>query len=245
MVSDKKREANRNNAKNSTGPKSERGRAASRQNAVKHGGFAIQRLLQGEDTNEYQQLSASVIAESMPKTVIESMLVDQIIGDMWRLKRIERAQVAHLEQFRSHKSTNKLMDMSRAEFAREKTLLDKIEAEFIKIVGAELTDTLSAWTNDLTKGPPPDLEGKLERESSSTSESDQAEPRPTKQELVYDDQMGNLLLQGMALPDKAFPYTNLDHIRRSLVRDITRNYVDLAKMQQHRLMIEGPPRGEI
>ena len=45
-VSDRKREANRQNAQHSTGPRTPEGKAASSQNAVKHGIF-VKQLSQG------------------------------------------------------------------------------------------------------------------------------------------------------------------------------------------------------
>jgi hypothetical protein len=49
MTSDRKAEANRQNALKSTGPKTPEGKAAVRLNAVKHGLLSEQVLLPGED----------------------------------------------------------------------------------------------------------------------------------------------------------------------------------------------------
>ena len=58
-VSDKKVAANRNNAQKSTGPKTPRGKANSRRNAVKHGLFAMElslgELTRREDPKKYQE----------------------------------------------------------------------------------------------------------------------------------------------------------------------------------------------
>ena len=45
--------------------------------------LATQRLIRGEDEKACQQLSAGVFAEAIPKTAVVSMLVDQVVGEMW------------------------------------------------------------------------------------------------------------------------------------------------------------------
>ncbi len=115
VASNKRIEANRNNAKKSTGPKTQRGKSHSRLNALKHGAFATQRLIRGEDEKAYQQLSARVFAEAKPKTAIECMLVDQIVGDMWRLKRVEQAERAYFEQIRASALARTLQTFSARE----------------------------------------------------------------------------------------------------------------------------------
>ena len=52
MATEKQIQANRNNAKKSTGPRTEQGKAASSQNALKHGLLARDAVLPGEDPAE-------------------------------------------------------------------------------------------------------------------------------------------------------------------------------------------------
>jgi hypothetical protein len=55
MCSLKQLEANRRNAQRSTGPASPEGKATAAQNAVKHGLYTENLLLEGEDPQELEQ----------------------------------------------------------------------------------------------------------------------------------------------------------------------------------------------
>jgi hypothetical protein len=199
VASNKKIEANRKNAKKSTGPRTQRGKSHARWNALKHAAFATQRLIRGEDEKAYQQLSARVFAEAMPKTAVESMLVDQIVGDMWRLRRVEQAERAYFEQIRASALARALRALSGAE--------SRLVPEFIE--GAE---------RSTAEGGEPI--------SCSASQKLQAATHPDK-----------LMLDGMVSPQRAFPYSTLDQIRRSLVRDVLRKGARLAELRAHRLTI--------
>jgi hypothetical protein len=71
MVSRKQLEANRANAKLSTGPKSDAGRARSRMNALKHGFSSQEIVLEGEDAGQFDDLRAQLEAEFDPSSVIQ------------------------------------------------------------------------------------------------------------------------------------------------------------------------------
>ena len=55
MTSDKQADANRRNARKSTGPKTPEGKAAVRLNALKHGLLANDVLLPGEDESALEE----------------------------------------------------------------------------------------------------------------------------------------------------------------------------------------------
>ena len=66
MTSDRKAEANRQNALKSTGPKTPEGKAVVRLNAVKHGLLSEQVLLPDEDEAALKELSEHLRAELQP-----------------------------------------------------------------------------------------------------------------------------------------------------------------------------------
>jgi len=106
MTSQKKLFANRLNAKKSTGPKTERGKARSRYNALKSGLHASHRPLPAEDHKAYQKLSRRLIKLYGPQDPVEEIIVDQILGAIWRVGRLERAEKAYLlaiDRTRSHR----------------------------------------------------------------------------------------------------------------------------------------------
>jgi hypothetical protein len=92
MTSDRKAEANRENALKSTGPKTPEGKSAVRHNALKHGLFSEQVLLPGEDEDAFRELSEHLRAELQPVGYMESLLVERIIAAYWRLLRLGRVE---------------------------------------------------------------------------------------------------------------------------------------------------------
>ena len=80
-------QANRANAKRSTGPASETGKKASSQNAVRHGLIARAVVLKAESTERFEELLASFVAEFQPATANEHALVETLAVARWRLMR--------------------------------------------------------------------------------------------------------------------------------------------------------------
>lgn len=89
--SEKKIEANRRNARLSTGPRTEAGKDRSRNNAIKHGIFSRDMLqpwgLGKEDTKEFGDLWTMLLEDRKPIGVLEEILVERIAVCLWRLKR--------------------------------------------------------------------------------------------------------------------------------------------------------------
>jgi hypothetical protein len=92
MASDKKAQANRQNALKSTGPKTPEGKASVRHNALKHGLLAQEVLLQEEDEEALKELDERLRAELRPEGEIEDLLVEQIVAAQWRLRRMRRVE---------------------------------------------------------------------------------------------------------------------------------------------------------
>jgi hypothetical protein len=99
-----RREASRRNAKRSTGPRTERGKAASSANAVKHGVcarpflpyglFARENLLRnalaGESKAEFEKLLDALDENFAPADVFERLLVEKMAILLWRTRRLHR-----------------------------------------------------------------------------------------------------------------------------------------------------------
>jgi len=92
MTSERKKAANRANARHSTGPKTPEGKAVVRLNACWHGLLARDIVLPGEDADALENLRNRVRASLSPEGPIEEFLVDRVINAMWRLRRLERAE---------------------------------------------------------------------------------------------------------------------------------------------------------
>ncbi|MDA1313298.1 MAG: hypothetical protein O2968_08190 [Acidobacteria bacterium] len=89
-------EANRNNAKHSTGPRTDEGKQTSSQNALKHGLLAKRSVIPGEDPAEFDALVTSFENTFNPSNAYEASLVRQMADADWRLKRISHLETAYL-----------------------------------------------------------------------------------------------------------------------------------------------------
>jgi len=94
-VSPRQLEANRRNAQLSTGPRTLEGKARVRLNAVKHGILSRETLItttsNAENEDEFSALLDGLGAQLLPQGALEELLVQQIAGCYWRLRRIFRA----------------------------------------------------------------------------------------------------------------------------------------------------------
>ena len=91
MTTEKQIAANRINGLKG-GVKTEEGKAVSRLNAVTHGILSSEALLPGENEELLAELRESYMAELHPVGELETMLVETIITDTWRLKRVIRSE---------------------------------------------------------------------------------------------------------------------------------------------------------
>jgi hypothetical protein len=114
MATIKQIEANRRNALQSTGPKTQEGKAAVALNARKHGLLSREVLLPGEDGAALAKLSEDLRAQLAPVGFLEGLFVDRIIAALWRLHRLIRVETG-LFAFRHYQA---LADRARVEVQR-------------------------------------------------------------------------------------------------------------------------------
>ncbi|MDE3197137.1 MAG: hypothetical protein KGN84_12370 [Acidobacteriota bacterium] len=88
-ISESQLAANRENAKKSTGPKTEAGKAASSRNACRHNLTGQVVIMTDEDHAACVQYEKSFIADLKPEGALESALVHSIAHGFWRLNRAE------------------------------------------------------------------------------------------------------------------------------------------------------------
>lgn len=102
MTTEKQTEANRENALQSTGAKTEEGKAAVSKNAVKHGIFTKELIIEHgdgkEDRKEYEELLQNLIDYFNPQGQLEAALVEKIAVDFWRLKRVIRFETGSIRK---------------------------------------------------------------------------------------------------------------------------------------------------
>ena len=93
MATQKQIEANRKNARMSTGPRTEAGKAASSANALSHGLTAARTLvLAEEEPEEFERLRDGIVADLAPLGALQEALAQRIAGLLWRLDRVARLE---------------------------------------------------------------------------------------------------------------------------------------------------------
>ena len=102
MATESQRKANRQNAKESTGPRTEEGKQRSSQNGLKHGLLARDAVMADEDPAEFDRQLQQLEENIFPKNALEFELVRQIADAQWRLRRITRIEaglVSHQQEY--------------------------------------------------------------------------------------------------------------------------------------------------
>ena len=121
MTSFRQIEANRRNARLSTGPVSDEGKKKSRQNAVRHGLTAETVIDALEDADDYAAFEIAVTADYDAQSAVERELVLRLASLLWRLRRataiesgLFKIQARQLLQFRqprqAHQDRQKIVD---------------------------------------------------------------------------------------------------------------------------------------
>src|SRR4051812_13079719 len=87
MTTYKQIEANRRNARRSTGPTTAEGKLRSRRNAVRHGLTAETVIGALEDAEDYRAFEAAVIADYDAQSAVERELVLRLASLLWRIRR--------------------------------------------------------------------------------------------------------------------------------------------------------------
>ena len=112
MSSFRQIEANRRNARLSTGPVTEEGKQRSRRNAIRHGLTAETVIDALEDAEDYAAFEMAVTADYDAQSAVERELVLRLASLLWRLRRataieagLFKEQARQLLQFRQRRRT--------------------------------------------------------------------------------------------------------------------------------------------
>jgi hypothetical protein len=150
--------ANQNNAKKSTGPVTLQGKQAVSNNALKHGVFSKSLILADEDPTEYKSLLDQLLLELHPIGLLEQTLVERIALNLWRQKRLVRAETANIEIGRSAKqivlAVNQELELSySSRELKESDLIpfDPTHYEWCESVLSELDELSQQQSVDLNK----------------------------------------------------------------------------------------------
>jgi len=93
-MSDEKTNANRLNAVQSTGPRTEAGKRKSSRNALKSGFYARELVVKAEEQPEFEALRASLRRQFAPATAMQLISFDQVVCCGWRCKLALRVEAS-------------------------------------------------------------------------------------------------------------------------------------------------------
>jgi hypothetical protein len=141
MASEKQMIANRRNAKCSTGPRTENGKAVVAQNALKHGLFSKQIVLEEESKKEFDSLKAEFYAQFQPHGLLEQLFWERALTAAWRLSRVMKME----SMLMNHASKRSFLGKGLTEVlggtqGDELTLLSRYETSLEKILFRSLAE---------------------------------------------------------------------------------------------------------
>jgi hypothetical protein len=88
MSTKKQVEANRRNARRSTGPRTADGKARVASNALTHGLTGKQIILRNENPRDFEAFRISLLDDLNLKGALQEVLGERIVIDLWRLRRV-------------------------------------------------------------------------------------------------------------------------------------------------------------
>ena len=139
MATNKQINANRENAKNSTGPRTPEGKQRSSQNALKHGLLAADSVIPGEDPAEFDRHLTLFENAYVPKNYIEREIVRQIADAAWRMQRLSRIETTAITVAMARRRKHRLR------YGQE-SALEGHEAD-LELLGASMLDDTKLLNN--------------------------------------------------------------------------------------------------
>jgi hypothetical protein len=165
MATEKQIQANRANAKRSTGPITEEGKKASSQNALRHGQLSSCVVLKSECAPLFDDLMDSLIAEFQPATPNESALIETMAVARWKLSRnwIMHTALLELETTKVDPSTGSAPVITAVAFknladsSHSLHLLHRYEVSLDRQYSRALNNLLKSRAARNQNPPPPEV----------------------------------------------------------------------------------------
>jgi hypothetical protein len=145
-------EANRRNARHSTGPITEEGKLRSRQNAVRHGLTAETVIGALEDAEDYKAFEAAVIADYDAQSAVERELVLRLASLLWRIRRATTMETGLFEIQATH-----LLEFRKSREARQNSIHRWLTEPNDNVVGSHLEQVQAPISGQNAGHDSPDL----------------------------------------------------------------------------------------
>lgn len=127
MTTDKQIEANRKNAKLSTGPVTSEGKAVVSRNAIRHGILSNRVLINDEEKELHEEFCASMMNQLQPTGSLEAYFTERIISTAWRLRHIVNIETLMLEKAKRGYMSTSYREAFEGNSARNMSLLSRYE----------------------------------------------------------------------------------------------------------------------
>ena len=141
MTSQRQIQANRRNAKKSTGPLTDAGKAAVALNGIRHGLLSRHVLIKGESEADLVGFGKRLRGQLAPVGELELLFADRIVSSAWRLRRVLNVETSLFDKeaspdlaFAGYRA-EKMITLSRYESTLERSLfkalheLQRLQAE--------------------------------------------------------------------------------------------------------------------
>ena len=127
-TADRRSITSKSNAIRSTGPKTPKGKAVTRLNAMRHGIYSEVCFIEGESEADLVAFGKRLRVEFAPVGELELMLADKIVATAWRLRRSVQVEAVLFDEEENLKnafggySGDRMMRLGRHEAGLERTL---------------------------------------------------------------------------------------------------------------------------
>ena len=135
MATQKQVEANQVNCKHSTGPISVEGKTIVAKNALKHGIFSKQILLEGESKKDFELLKNEFYMQFSPEGFLEQLLCERALTAAWRLSRVTQMETLLIDHTAKKTYANRsISEVLSGRHGDELMLLSRYESTLEKIL---------------------------------------------------------------------------------------------------------------
>jgi len=143
--------ANRLNAQKSTGPRTNEGKAAVSQNAIKHGLLAERDVISSESQADFDLYRQQLLDELNPVSPMESILAERIVTLSWRLKRVCRFQNQAIDALNADQTSSPLKKLTQSLFLKnqdQSQALSSVSADHLALGRMAVRDFSNARVLD-------------------------------------------------------------------------------------------------
>lgn len=140
MATEKQIISNIENAKRSTGPKTPAGKTMVAQNALKHGVFSKQIVLQEESMDEFEELKGEFYSQFQPQGLLEGLFLERALTAAWRLSRMMQIESILMNHATKKSFGRGLADVLSGRHGDELSLLCRYETSLEKTLFRSLAE---------------------------------------------------------------------------------------------------------